>query len=505
MSENHSNLVTRVWNYAHVLRRQGIPFGDYIEQITYLLFLKMDEEREEMLGEGSSIPDIYRWHCLKGLDGDDLETRYRHALEELGKQKGLIGQIFNGAQNKVSDAAKLKRLVSLIDGQEWLPLGVDVKGVIYEGLLERNAQEVKSGAGQYFTPRPLIQATVDVMRPQIGMTICDPACGTGGFLLAAFDYMRRQSDDKALQKKLKTGTFTGYDIVPDVVRLAAMNMYLHGIGENESPIVELDVLATDPGNRWDMVLTNPPFGRQGAFAITDGEGKITRERDSYERDDFIASTSNNQLNFLQHIMTILGRHGRAAVVLPDNVLFEAGAGEKIRRRLLERFDLHTMLRLPTGIFYSQGVKANVLFFDKKLPGGEDKSLAGAEPATTTLWIYDFRTNQRFTLKQNPLKREQLDDFVACFRAGERQNREETERFRPFAYGELIKRDRLNLDIFWLKDESLEDTSNLPPPEIIAAEIVENLEAALKQFREVALALGSEDVALRSEQTSLESD
>jgi type I restriction enzyme M protein len=478
---NESYLISRVWNYAHVLRRQGVPFGDYIEQITYLLFLKMDEEREELLGERSSIPDKYRWHCLRGLDGDGLESRYRHALEELGKQKGLIGQIFRGAQNKVSDPAKLKRLVSLIDGQEWLPLGVDVKGVIYEGLLERNAQEVKSGAGQYFTPRPLIQAMVDVMRPEIGMTVCDPACGTGGFLLAAFDYMRRQSDDKALQKKLRTETFAGYDIVPDVVRLAAMNMYLHGIGETESPIVELDALATDPGRRWDMVLTNPPFGRQGSFAITDEEGRITRERDSYERDDFIASTSNNQLNFLQHIMTILGPHGRAAVVMPDNVLFEAGAGEKIRRRLLERFDLHTMVRLPTGIFYSQGVKANVLFFDKKLPGGE--------PWTKTLWIYDFRTNQRFTLKQNPLQREYLDDFVACFRAGERQKRQQSERFRPFAYGELVKRDRLNLDIFWLKDDSLEDTSNLPPPDVIAAEIADDLEAALEQFTKIAARLG----------------
>jgi type I restriction enzyme M protein len=295
--------------------------------------------------------------------------------------------------------------------------------------------------------------------------------------------MRTQTDDKALQRKLRTETFTGYDIVPDVVRLAAMNMYLHGIGETESPVHEVDSLAADPGKRWDMVLTNPPFGRQGAFALLGEEGKITRERDSYERDDFIASTSNNQLNFLQHIMTILKPDGRAAVVLPDNVLFEAGAGEKIRRRLIERFDLHTMLRLPTGIFYSQGVKANVLFFDKKLPGGE--------PWTKTLWIYDFRTNCRFTLKQNPLKCADLDDFVVCYRAGERRTRRESERFRPFAYDDLAKRDRLNLDIFWLKDESLEDTSNLPPPEIIAVEIVENLEAALTQFRQVAAALGSD--------------
>ena len=230
-----------------------------------------------------------------------------------------------------------------------------------------------------------------------------------------------------------------------------------------------------------MVLTNPPFGRQGSFAITDEEGKVSRQRDSYERDDFIATTSNNQLNFLQHIMSILKSDGRAAVVLPDNVLFEAGAGEKIRRRLLERFDLHTMMRLPTGIFYSQGVKANVLFFDKKLPGGE--------PWTKQLWIYDFRTNQHFTLKQNPLKREHLDDFVACYKAGARHERTESERFRLFGYEELVKRDRLNLDIFWLKDESLEDASNLPPPDVIAAEIVENLEAALEQFRQVAAALG----------------
>jgi type I restriction enzyme M protein len=486
---NDAALVTRVWNYAHVLRRQGVPFGDYIEQITYLLFLKMDEEREELLGEPSAIPDRYRWHCLKALDGDELESRYRHALEALAKSKGLIGLVFKGAQNKISDPAKLKRLVSLIDGQEWLGLGVDVKGAIYEGLLERNAQEVKSGAGQYFTPRPLIQAMVEVTQPRIGESVCDPACGTGGFLLAAFDAMRTQTDDRALQRKLRTGTFTGFDIVPDVVRLAAMNMYLHGIGETESPVHEQDALAKDPGARWDVVLTNPPFGRQGAFALLGEEGRITRERDSYERDDFIASTSNNQLNFLQHIMTILKPDGRAAVVLPDNVLFEAGAGEKIRRRLIERFDLHTMLRLPTGIFYSQGVKANVLFFAKKLPGGE--------PWTKTLWIYDFRTNQRFTLKQNPLQRADLDDFVACYRAGSRGARAESERFRPFAYEELVKRDRLNLDIFWLKDESLEDTANLPPPDVIAAEIVENLEAALAQFRQVAAALGDEDPLLSS--------
>jgi len=481
MTNDHANLVGRVWNYAHVLRRQGVPYSDYIEQITYLLFLKMDDEREALLGEPSRIPADHRWDRLRPLDGDGLEIQYRHSLEALAKQKGLIGLIFKGAQNKITDPAKLKRLVSLIDGEEWLNLNVDVKGTIYEGLLERNAQEVKSGAGQYFTPRPLIEAMVEVMQPKIGMTVCDPACGTGGFLLAAFDAMRRQSEDKRLQKKLRIETFSGFDIVAEVVRLAAMNMYLHGIGDEESPVHESDALAVKPGRSWDVVLTNPPFGRQGSFAITDEEGKVSRQRDSYERDDFIATTSNNQLNFLQHIMSILKSDGRAAVVLPDNVLFEAGAGERIRKRLLERFDLHTMLRLPTGIFYSQGVKANVLFFDKKLPGGE--------PWTKSVWFYDFRTNQRFTLKQNPLQRAHLDDFVACYKPGARQERSETERFRKFAYDELVKRDRLNLDIFWLKDESLEDASNLPPPEVIAAEIVENLEAALEQFRQVAAALG----------------
>jgi type I restriction enzyme M protein len=483
---NKSALVTRVWNYAHVLRRQGIPFSDYIEQITYLLFLKMDEEREALLGEGSAIPDYYRWHCLKALDGDDLEARYRHALEALSREKGLMGQIFKGAQNKITDPVKLKRLISLIDGESWLQLNTDVKGAIYEGLLERNAQEVKSGAGQYFTPRPLIQTMVEVIDPRIDETVCDPACGTGGFLLAAYDHMKGQSADRRLQRKLRTAAFAGFDLVAEVVRLAAMNMYLHGIGDTESPIHERDALARAPSQRWDVVLTNPPFGRMGAFSVIDTEtGKVTKERESYERDDFIASTSNNQFNFLQHIMSILKQNGRAGVVLPDNVLFEAGAGEKIRRRLLDGFDFHTMLRLPTGIFYSQGVKANVLFFDKR---------AGEEPMTKALWIYDFRTNERFTLKQNTLTRDKLADFVACYRPGARHEREETDRFKCFSYDGLAKRDRLNLDIFWLKDESLEDSADLPAPDVIAAEIVENLEAALTQFRSVALALGAEAAA-----------
>ena len=470
-------LVSRVWNYAHVLRDEGIPYGDYLEQITYLLFLKMDDERQHLLGEPSAIPEKWRWEKLRGQSGDDLELQYRHSLEALAKEKGLLGTIFRKAQNKIQDPAKLKRLVSMIDDETWIGLEVDVKGAIYEGLLERNAAEVKSGAGQYFTPRPLIQAMVDVMRPAPGITIHDPACGTGGFLLAAYEFMKGQTKDREKLRQLKESTFTGVDIVDDVVRLCAMNMYLHGIGGDEAPVSQGDALASDKGGRFDMVLTNPPFGKKSSYTIVGDDGAIIRETETYERDDFKVTTSNKQLNFLQHVMTILGTDGTAAIVLPDNVLFEAGAGEKIRKRLLQGFDFHTLLRLPTGIFYKPGVKANVLFFDKK-PASET-------PWTRKVWIYDFRTNQHFTLKQNALKRQHLDDFVKCYNPKNRHKRKETERFKCFDYADLMARDKLNLDIFWLKDDSLEDMDNLPPPDEIAAEIIDNLEAALEQFRSVA--------------------
>ena len=471
------SLVSKVWNYAHVLRDEGIPYGDYLEQITYLLFLKMDDERESLLGEASRVPAGWRWADLRGKAGDDLEVQYRHTLERLAKADGLLGTIFRKAQNKIQDPAKLKRLVSLIDGETWLGLQVDVKGAIYEGLLERQAAEVKSGAGQYFTPRPLIQAMVEVMHPEPGMTVHDPACGTGGFLLAAFDFMKARTNDKGQLNRLTHGTLSGTDLVDEVVRLCAMNLYLHGIGGDESPVNQGDALAAPPKDRFDMILTNPPFGKKSSYTVVGNDGQVHREADSYEREDFRVTTSNKQLNFLQHIMTALDVPGTAAVVLPDNVLFEGGAGEKVRKRLLEQFDLHTVLRLPTGIFYKPGVKANVLFFDKKA--------ARKEPWTSAVWFYDFRTNEHFTLKTNPLRREHLDDFVACYQPSDRQSREETERFRRFGYEELVARDKLNLDIFWLKDDSLEDGENLPPPEKIAAEIVENLRTALEQFQGVA--------------------
>ena len=453
-----------------------------MEQLTYLLFLKMaDEQSRPPFNKPSPIPKGFSWSALVKLAGDDLETHYRHTLEELGKRSGMLGVIFRKAQNKIQDPAKLQRLiVELIDKEQWSSLSADVKGDAYEGLLQKNAEDVKGGAGQYFTPRALIAAIVDVMAPQPGQTICDPACGTGGFLLAAHNYLAANPRlDKEQKKKLKSGTLFGIELVDGVTRLCAMNLLLHGIGgdsDKNLPVETRDALASKHGE-YDMVLANPPFGKKSSVTIVNEAGEQQKESLVINRDDFWATTSNKQLNFLQHFFTILKQHGRAAVVLPDNVLFEGGAGETIRRELLKQADVHTLLRLPTGIFYAQGVKANVLFFDRK-PARE-------KPWTERLWIYDLRTNLHFTLKENPLKRADLDDFVKCYNPKNRHTRKESERFKSFTYDELLKRDKLNLDIFWLKDESLEESANLPDPDVIAAEIAEDLEAALEQFATIA--------------------
>jgi type I restriction enzyme M protein len=482
---NETALVQKVWNYAHVLRDQGVPYQAYISQISYLLFLKMDDERAGLaaygIKNGSAIPEDCRWPVLRDLQGEELTRRYSAILEELSRRSGIVGTIFLKAQNEIQDPAKLRRLVGLIDGETWLGLGVDVKGSIYEGLLERNAQEVKSGAGQYFTPRALIDAMVTVIDPEPWETLHDPACGTGGFLLAAWEHMRK----KPLARNAEVYTamrsrFSGIDIVPEVVRLCAMNLYLHDIAGRDSPVEARDALLGDGGKTYDVVLTNPPFGKKQSYRIVRDDGEIDTEREDYDRQDFFVTTSNKQLNFLQHIMTVLAENGRGAVVMPDNVLFEGGAGETIRRRLLRNFNFHTVVRLPTGIFYKQGVKANVLFFDKKR--------VSAEPNTKELWIYDLRTNQRFTLKERPMTRADLDDFVVCYKSGRRHERAETDRFRRFTHAELVARDKVNLDIFWLRDDTLDDPDLLPPPDEIAAEIVENLEAALDRFRKVALTL-----------------
>jgi len=474
-------LVQKLWNYCNILRDDGLSYGDYVEQLTFLLFLKMaDEQSRAPFNKPSPIPKGFDWPALIKVDGDDLETLYRHVLEELGKRPGMLGIIFKKAQNKIQDPAKLRRLiVDLIDKEQWTSLDADVKGDAYEGLLQKNAEDVKGGAGQYFTPRPLIAAIVEAMAPQPGQTLCDPACGTGGFLLAAYTHLAKQELDRAQKKKLHSGTLFGVELVDSVTRLCAMNMLLHGIGGDANatdlPVMTKDALSGKHGE-YDLVLANPPFGKKSSVTIVNAAGETEKESLVINRDDFWASTSNKQLNFLQHIFTILKQHGRAAVVVPDNVLFEGGAGETIRRELLKQADVHTLLRLPTGIFYAQGVKANVLFFDRK-PAQE-------KPWTQKLWIYDLRTNQHFTLKENPLKREDLDEFVKSYNPKNRLNRKETERFKSFSYDDLAKRDKANLDIFWLKDESLEESAYLPPPDVIAAEIVEDLEAALEQFREI---------------------
>jgi len=479
-----SALVSKLWNYCSILRDDGLSYGDYVEQLTFLLFLKMaDEQENPPFNKPSPIPKGFNWGALLKLEGDDLETHYRHTLEELGKQSGMLGVIFRKAQNKIQDPAKLRRLiVDLIDKEQWSSLGADVKGDAYEGLLQKNAEDVKGGAGQYFTPRSLIAAIVDVIAPQPGKTICDPACGTGGFLLAAYSYLADAKNfklDRADKKKIKSGTLFGIELVDSVTRLCAMNLLLHGIGsesDEDLPVVTKDALAGKHGE-YDIVLANPPFGKKSSVTIVNDAGETSKESLVINRDDFWAGTSNKQLNFLQHIFTILKQHGRAAVVVPDNVLFEGGAGETIRRELLKQADVHTLLRLPTGIFYAQGVKANVLFFDRK-PAAE-------KPWTQKLWIYDLRTNLHFTLKENTLKRSDLDDFVACYHRKNRNDRKESERFKSFSYEELTKRDKLNLDIFWLKDEALEESANLPAPEVIAADIAADLEAALEQFATIA--------------------
>lgn len=474
-----STIVSKVWNYCNILRDDGVSYSDYLEQLTYLLFLKMAHEYSKPPYNRETIIDkTLDWESLVNKTGAGLETHYIEILLELGKKKGMIGEIFFKAQNKIQDPAKLKKLIDLIDGENWLTLETDVKGDIYEGLLEKNAEDTKSGAGQYFTPRPLIKAMVNCISPEPLKTIADPACGTGGFFLTAYDYLSGQKLDKEEKEFLKFKTFRGWEIVPSTARLCLMNLYLHSISDmnNEPPISREDSLLSKPKENYDYVLTNPPFGKKSSITITNEEGIQKRESLTYERQDFWVTTSNKQLNFVQHIVSMLKADSKAAVVVPDNVLFEGGAGETVRKNLLQRTDLHTILRLPTGIFYAQGVKANVIFFDNK-PASKDNW-------TKEVWIYDLRTNQHFTLKTQQMNYNHLEDFVKCYNSKNRYKREETERFKKFSYEEITARDKTNLDIFWLKDDSLTDSENLPNPDILANEIIESIEDALNSFKEI---------------------
>jgi type I restriction enzyme M protein len=494
MTAPTSQLVQKLWSYCNVLLDAGLTYLEYTEQLTYLLFLKMAHERTQPpLNQPAIVPEEYAWPALAAKEGDALEVHYRHTLEELGKRPGMLGLIFRKAQNKIQSPAILRRLVVELIGKEtWSALDADVKGDAYEGLLERTAQEGARGAGQYFTPRSLIRAIVDVMRPAPGETIVDPACGTGGFLIAAHDYIvqhnRQLSKDQL--RHVRFEAFKGMELTDAVARLCAMNLVLHGIGPTgdekgvEPPILGgHDSLAGDPGTRFTMVLTNPPFGKKSSIRVVNEAGEEERQELEVYREDFWVTTRNKQLNFVQHVKTLLDISGRAAVVVPDNVLFEGGAGETLRRKLLHECEVHTLLRLPTGVFYAQGVKANVLFFDKR-PGSET-------PWTRSLWIYDLRTNKHFTLKTNPLAREDLDEFVACYNPPNRNLRKETwseatpeGRWRRFSYEQLLARDKASLDIFWLRDESLADSDNLPDPDVIAAEIIDELRAALDEFEQL---------------------
>lgn len=467
-------LVQKVWNYANVLKDDGLAFMDYTEQITYLLFLKMVWEQPQI--DANKIPSRYTWGKLKNITDDmELLTRYHQGLRKLSEAPGLIGLIFTKPQSKITDPAKLRLLMKMIDSENWSSLDVDVKGEVYEGLLSKNADDVRGGAGQYFTPRPVIRAIVEVMRPDPTMRISDPACGTGGFLMAAFEYLKGKTQNAKEASYLRTRALHGVELVPNVARLCAMNLFLHGIGaDHEHPVITICDSLEKKAEQVDMVLTNPPFGKKSSFTIIGADGKAHKDKISYERQDFWTTTSNKQLNFVQHVHSMLKETGRAAVVVPDNVLFEGGAGEDIRRALLERCDVHTLLRLPTGIWYSPGVQANVLFFDKKP--------VSKTPATKEIWVYDLRSNKNYSLKQNPIRSTDMEDFIHCYKADNRARRKETALFRRFKYSEIIARDKASLDIHWRPDEK--NVAKASSHQQLLKEILEDLQEAMDAFAAV---------------------
>ena len=491
---NTTPIVDKVWSFCTTLRDDGVSYGDYLEQLTYLIFLKMaDEYSKPPYTRDVGVPKEFNWQSLRSKRGAELGDHYITLLHELGHSAGMLGQIFTESQNRIQDPAKLYRLIDMINDTQWVTMDADIKGHIYEELLKKNAEDTKSGAGQYFTPRALIRAMVECVRPEPGKLIADPACGTGGFFLGAYDFITDPDNfnlDKAQKAFLKHQAFHGNEIVANTRRLCLMNMFLHNIGEIEgdAPVSQNDSLVADSGKRFDYVLANPPFGKKSSMSFTNEEGEQEKDSLTYNRQDFWATTSNKQLNFVQHIHTMLKTTGKAAVVVPDNVLFEGGAGETVRQKLLDNTDLHTILRLPTGIFYKPGVKANVIFFDNRE--------ASPTPWTKKIWYYDYRTNIHHTLKKKPMCLENLKDFINCYNPRNRHRRQaswdEKEapegRWRCYSYDEIKARDKTSLDIFWLKDKSLTDLDNLPEPDDLAEEIIENLESGLNSFREVLAGL-----------------
>jgi type I restriction enzyme M protein len=468
-SSDAAGLVRKLWQYCSVLRDDGLSYPDYVEQLTYLLFLKMADEQA-----GGAVPKKYSWHSLVGLDPVEMHAHYGRILSALGKRGGMLGLIFQNARNKIRDPAKLRLLiVDLIGQTEWTGLSDDLKGDAYEGLLEKNAQDTKSGAGQYFTPRPLIEAVVLCINPRLGEIVCDPACGTAGFLLAAHDHLRRNNPKMtAAQKRhLATKSLRGMELVEEVARLATMNLLLHGVGgnaEDELPILCEDSLKAPPAQRVDVVLTNPPFGTKGS--VTYAQGKSTRSEEALTivRPDFWVQTANKQLNFLQHIVALLKPGGRAAVVVPDNVLFETGAAAAVRRRLIETCRLHTILRLPSGLFYAQGVKSNVIFFDKAKKNG-------AGSLTDRFWVYDLRSDKRYSVRTKPLQRDDLREFVSLYSNSGREN---GERHRWFETARVLADPDCRLDMTWSEEESQSRTPGLARLDELSKLVAEDLQRAL---------------------------
>ncbi|WP_433811343.1 N-6 DNA methylase [Flavobacterium johnsoniae] len=474
----HNILIQKIWSFCDTLRDDGLGYNDYLEQLTYLLFLKMADENTDKY----NLPQICDWEKLVNNKGGDLLEQYEHILKTLGESGGMLQNIFLGSQNKIHDSTKLHKLINLINEENWSSTGTDIKGEIYESLLQKNAEN--SGAGQYFTPRPVIQAIIECIEPKVGETIADPSCGTGGFFLGALDHLGKTNLSKDQDVFIKFKTFHGWEIERSTARLCLMNLYLHGIGDlKKTPEIHVvDSLRLELKNKVDIVLANPPFGKSSSDIPTT-DSKMAEKEGYFLRKDFIVTTSNKQLAFLQHIITMLKENGRAAVVLPDNVLFEGGAGEIIRKKMLESLNLHTILRLPTGIFYAHGVKANVLFFQKE---ANKKNLG-----TKNIWFYDYRTNVHHTPKKNPISYKFLKDFVKCYNASDINNRVETwneklleGRWRKYSYDQIMARDKTNFDIFWLKDDGLVDFENLPEPDILINGIIEDLESALQNFKTV---------------------
>lgn len=434
-------IVSKLWNLCNVLRDDGITYHQYVTELTYILFLKMAKET----GAESQIPEAYRWDNLTSKSGIELKKFYQKLLTHLGEEcTGRVREIYQGSSTNIDEPKNLEKIITTIDGLDWFSAREEGLGNLYEGLLEKNANEKKSGAGQYFTPRVLIDVMTKLVKPQPGERCNDPACGTFGFMISANQYVRSQTDDffdldADTAKFEREEAFTGCELVHDTHRLALMNAMLHDI---EGKITLGDTLSNaGMGMKdYDVVLTNPPFGtKKGGERAT--------------RDDFTFPTSNKQLNFLQHIYRSLKANGkaRAAVVLPDNVLFADGDGERIRLDLMDKCNLHTILRLPTGIFYAQGVKTNVLFFTR---GKTDKH------NTKEVWIYDLRNDMPSFGKTNPLKSEHFDDFVKCYADGDLSKRKETYseenpngRWRKFTIEDILARDKTSLDITWMKVDS----------------------------------------------------